>query len=241
MAGTRRTNQAIAGQLEASRLALTLGREVRDGRLIARLTQEQLGRRVGLGRSRISDIERGRGATLPLGTWVALGSAVGRPMAVSLTRPINHAAPGDAGHLDIQEGLVQLLARHGYVAMVELATRPLDPAHSIDVAARDADHHYLLLEGWNRFGDLGASIRSTDRKTAELRSLAADADVRVCWIVRATAANRALLRRYPGILRSRFPASSRAWARALHEGGEPPRQPGIVWWADGRAVPVRWS
>jgi hypothetical protein len=92
----------------------------------------------------------------------------------------------------------------------------------------------ILDECWNTFGDIGAAARATVRKTAELEALATgrwgpDARVRVVWIVRATARNRALLARYPEIFASRFPGSSRAWVRALTEGSEPPTEPGLVW------------
>jgi hypothetical protein len=92
----------------------------------------------------------------------------------------------------------------------------------------------ILNECWNTFGDIGAAARATMRKTAELEALATgrwgeDARVRVVWIVRATARNRALLARYPEIFASRFPGSSRAWLRALTEGSEPPTEPGLVW------------
>jgi transcriptional regulator with XRE-family HTH domain len=240
MSTSKRTDVEIAGAAEATRLAITMGRELRSARKRLRFSQQRLGERVGLRQSRISEIERGGGTTLPLGTWLALGIAVGRPLAITLSRPILDPDLVDAGHLDIQEGLVALAAHHRYPVRVEFATRPSAPSYSVDVAARDHDGRYLLLEGWNRFGDLGASIRSTDRKTAELRALSPGADIRVCWVVRATAANRALFRRYPGIIRSRFPGSSTAWARALTDGTEPPAEPGVVWWTDGRPTAVRW-
>jgi hypothetical protein len=92
----------------------------------------------------------------------------------------------------------------------------------------------ILNECWNTFGDIGAAARATVRKTAELEALATgrwgpDARVRVVWIVRATARNRALLGRYPEIFASRFSGYSRAWVRALTEGSEPPTEPGLVW------------
>ena len=53
--------------------------------------------------------------------------------------------------------------------------------------------------------------------------------VAIVWVVRATAANRRLLGRYPYIVDAAFPGSSRRWVKALAEGSEPPIQPGIVW------------
>ena len=92
----------------------------------------------------------------------------------------------------------------------------------------------ILNECWNTFGDVGAAARATVRKAAELEEVAVgrwgpDAMVGVVWIVRASARNRALLARYPEIFATRFPGSSRAWARALMDGTEPPPEPGLVW------------
>jgi hypothetical protein len=50
-----------------------------------------------------------------------------------------------------------------------------------------------------------------------------------CWVLRATAANRALVARYPTIFASEFPGSSHQWVKALTTGAPPPREPGLVW------------
>ncbi|MBI3746504.1 MAG: hypothetical protein HY264_08310 [Chloroflexi bacterium] len=193
----------------------------------------------------------GRGQTASLGTWVLLGLAVGRPLAVSLTRANDaDGVSADAGHLEMQEFLLALPAFRAAVRRVELATRPIDPSRSIDVAVIDDRRRLILvIEAWNRFGDLGAAIRATNRKVAEAQGLAATrrgatgASYRVaaCWVVRATAANRALVRRYPAVLRAALPASSRLWASALSAGGDPPVGPGMVWFDAGRraVVPIR--
>jgi transcriptional regulator with XRE-family HTH domain len=52
-----------------------------------RLTQAQLAARVGVHQTKISRIELGRGAPVPLGVWVALGLAIGQPLAISVSRP----------------------------------------------------------------------------------------------------------------------------------------------------------
>jgi hypothetical protein len=109
---------------------------------------------------------------------------------------------------------------------------------STDVGLRNDQRRVLVLcEIWNTFGDLGAAARSTNRKKAEAEgyaiSIAADRGayrVAVVWVVRATARNRALLRRYPELFAARFPGSSVAWCRALTEGTEPPLEAGLVWY-----------
>jgi hypothetical protein len=50
-----------------------------------------------------------------------------------------------------------------------------------------------------------------------------------CWALIDTAANRQIGRRYPVILRSRFPESSAAWVRSLTADGPTPRRPGLLW------------
>lgn len=100
----------------------------------------------------------------------------------------------------------------------------------------------IQVECWNTFGDLGAAVRSTHRKTAEAEAHAIATNVgdarpyRVAtvWVVRATAANRALLARFPNIIDASFPGSSRRWCRALVDGTEPPDEPGIVWFDPAR-------
>ena len=53
--------------------------------------------------------------------------------------------------------------------------------------------------------------------------------VATCWVLRDSAANRDLVRRYPAIFRAEFPASSRAWVEAIEQGTKPPDGNGILW------------
>lgn len=218
-------------------IAGTLGRAVRAGRTASRMTQADLGARVGIHQTWVSDIELGRGAGVPLHLWVALGIAIDRPLAMSFSKPLTQARVADAGHLEMQEALLAMAAVTGRRAVAELPTRPLDPTHSIDVAVWDEPQRTLIIqEAWNTFGDIGAAIRSTHRKRAEAADLAIvlardDRPVRVAvvWVVRSSAANWALLSRYPHLFSSTFDGSSRAWVRALASGTPPPDRPGLVW------------
>ena len=241
----------VAGDREAQALAATLGAAIRAGRRRHGLSQAELGRQVGLSQARMSAIERGLGGGAPLSTWVAFGLAIGQPLTVGFSRALTPGfGPSDAGHLDLQELAARLAARHGWRATFELPTRPIDPRHSADLAVRDdAGRRLLVLECWNRFGDLGAAARSSNRKLAEAAGLAAAIGgeqlyaVGLCWLIRPTAENRALLGRYPSLIRSRFPGSSTGWARALELGTPPPAEPGIAWLdpAKRRVIPVRWT
>ena len=154
--------------------------------------------------------------------------------------------PADAGHLAMQELVLRLGRANDFVGEFELPTRPAEPWRSIDVALASRARRLMILnECWNTFGDIGAAARATMRKATELEALAtsrwgADATVRVVWIVRATARNRALLARYPEIFASRFPGSSRAWVQALTTGSEPPAESGIVWCDVGATRLLEW-
>jgi transcriptional regulator with XRE-family HTH domain len=233
----KRPDAAVQASRESNLIAATLGGELRRTRRRRQLTQAALGARIGVGQARISEFELGRGATAPLETWIALGLALDRPLAVTFSRDIAADEPRDAGHLAGQELLLRLARLHGRRGAPELPTRPLNPAQSIDVCIRDDAVRVLIVnEIWNRCDDVGAAYRATSRKVADAQDLAVALGgddgpyrVAVCWVMLATEANRRLLRRFPELFDSRFPGSSLAWARCLTEGTDPPEDPGIVW------------
>lgn len=237
--GPRRRRTATSRETEhlTRSIALALGRTVREARRRRRLSQADLAVRVNVHQSSISRIELGLGGAVSLEVWVGLGVAIGQPLAVTFSRPLGASRePSDAGHLAMQERLLALAKATGRTASFELPTRSADPRYSIDVCVRDTQHRLLIVqEAWNTFGDIGAAIRSTNRKTAEATDLAATIDdgppyrVAAVWVVRPSAANRTLVARYPETFSSAFPGSSRAWAGALEAGSLPPVRPGLVW------------
>jgi len=218
-----------------------LGADVRASRKRRRLRQADVAERVGMDPSSISRLETGRGGSLSMDTWQLVAIAVGRRLDVRLwADPLRE--PADVGHLGLQELVLQLGRRAGFVRTFELATRPTDPTRSVDVGLRDDPRRLLVVvECWNTIGDVGAAARASERKRAEAEALAiatAPLDeagiavslrVRSCWVVRATARNRALVARYPHVFGTRFPGSSTQWLRALVGGAEPPAEPGLVW------------
>jgi transcriptional regulator with XRE-family HTH domain len=249
MSRVRRTNVEVQAARESARIGATLGSDLQHTRKRRRMTQEALGKRIGLGQGRISELERGHGATTPLETWIALGIAIDRPLAVSFSRDIQPDEPRDAGHLAAQELVLRLARQHRRHADFELPTRPTDPTRSIDVALRDATARVLIVvEIWNRLDDLGAAVRATSRKQAEAEGPAVLAAgdgppyrVTTCWLLVDTTANRRLVARYPEILETRFPGSSFGWVCCLSNGAPPPTEPGLAWIdpRSGRIVPLR--
>jgi transcriptional regulator with XRE-family HTH domain len=154
----RRPGSRVAGDTESVRIAATLGQVVRQARRAARLSLADLARRIGISPSWLSSIERGHGSGAPLETWVALGIALGRPLAVRFSQPLGEgrvSTPADAGHLEIQEAILRLARETNRHGTFELPTRPTDPARSMDVGIRDTRHRVrILVECWNTFGDL---------------------------------------------------------------------------------------
>ncbi len=236
MPRSKRTSVRVVGDRETLSIAATLGRQVRETRARLGVTQVELGTRVGVGPTRIAQIEDGHGRGAPLTLWVAIGLAIGRPIGVAFSRSISADAPADAGHLAIQEHLLRMARATGRAATFELATRPTEPTRSVDVGVRDDANRVLILEeAWNTFGDVGAARRSTARKVAEAEGVAVALGhgrpyrVAAVWVVRATAANRELVRRYPEVFANACPGSSRRWVEALTTAAVAPDQPGLVW------------
>jgi hypothetical protein len=114
--------------------------------------------------------------------------------------------------------------------------KPSDPSLSTDVGLTDDVNRRLIqVECVNTFGNVNASIRSSDRneqRPRRWRYLSGNGQpytVHQVWVVRATRRNRQLIARYPELFATRFPGSSQAWVHALSEGTPPPAEPGLVW------------
>ncbi len=156
---------------------------------------------VGLGQSEISHLERGHGARTSIETWIAIGIALQRPIAIGFSRDVVDPTPLDAGHLAAQELTLRLTAHGGWQGRFEAPSDPSAPRHSTDIELTAPDGRIVLLEIWNRLDDLGAAVRSSDRKLADLaRRRALQTPVSSCWLLVETSANHELVRRYPAIL-----------------------------------------
>ena len=200
-----------------------------------RWTQTQLGQRVELAQETISDLERGRGGALSLQAWQQVALVLGLRLDLTLGRdPFEE--PQDAGHLAIEELVLRLGRQIGCRRTFELPTKPTNPSLSTDVGLTDDTNRRLIqVECVNTFGNVNASIRSSDRKRSEAQELAIAIGhgdpyaVHQVWVVRDTRRNKELLARYPEIFATRFTGSSIAWVRALTKGTAPPTEPGLVW------------
>ena len=234
MARPRRPSRAVRAADHDREMLSAFGRNVRESRLQAALTQHDLAAAAGVSESALRRVERGASANVSIDTLQRIGYALDRPVTVQLARGI--VEPVDAGHLAMQELVVRLVGTAGFRPRVELPSVRHGTWRSSDVAAmRVADHSLLGIECWNTISDLGAGFRSSDRKRRDLDEMAAatwgpgDHRIGICWVIRATQANRELVARYPLLLASRFPGSSASWVQTLAEGAAPPIGDGLVW------------
>lgn len=235
MANRRRSRLDVEAQRQLHAQMLREGQKVRRARQRRRWTQAHLGQLVGLSQSGVSKIERGLGGGLSVNTWQRVALVLSMPLSFQLARDAREE-PVDAGHLAIQELVLRLGRATGRRRTFELATKPADPSRSTDVGLIDDSNRRLLqVECVNSFGNINASIRSSDRKRAEAEALAISIghgdpySVHTVWVVRATRRNRELLATYPELFASRFAGSSRALVSALTRGTAPPAAPGLVW------------
>ena len=226
---TRREARTI-GAREARAIGANLGRDLRQTRIRRRLTQAELADRVAVSQAEISALEAGSGFRTPIETWVAIGIALGRSVAIGFSREVIEPALSDAGHLAAQETVVRIATAAGWRGELEVPSDPLDPRHATDVVLAGRHGHVILVEIWNRIDDLGAALRSSDRKVADTRRrVASGSRIGSCWLFVDTTANRAIIRRYPALIRARFSGSSAGWVTALTDGTAPPAAPGVAW------------
>jgi transcriptional regulator with XRE-family HTH domain len=212
-----------------------IGRGLRDSRLRRGLTQRAAAQRAGVSRSTVQRVEAGQSENVTIDTLQRAALAVGRPLRIELAQDPQRE-PVDAGHLGVQELVARLGSSVGHAVLPEMPAGRAGTWRSTDVALRnDLRRWFLIVECWNTIGDIGAAWRGTSRKIDDGEAYAAGRwgehphVVSACWVVRATARNRALVARYPALFAARFPGSSRASVRALTTGTEPPRGAGLAW------------
>ena len=230
--GVKRTRSVINGASRASSFARTAGAEVRQSRLRRHLTQKQMAARVGLSRSRLAAIEAGNGAALPLTNWFALADTLGRFLRSRVRarpargtngrRPPGYPATGHRvpeSQAGFDDRMIELPGHTGRgwtdVALVKRAARVL-----------------VLIECVNVIGDLGRAFGRAIGKRPRHDQLAAAMGgeggafmVTVCWVVRDSARNREIVRRYAELFAARFTGSSRDWTLALTKARRSRRNP----------------
>lgn len=185
----------------------TVGGQIRAARQRRRLTQAQLGSRVGLARATVGSLERGAGGGHTVDTWHRLALALDLNLRIEMQRDYLEE-PADAGHLPMQELLLRLARRQGVGRTFELPIRASLSRHSVDVFLRDDRRRRLtVVECANVVADIGAMARNFDWKLARAAETAVAIGrgepyaVGGCLVMRATAPQSRTRRSICGCLR----------------------------------------
>jgi transcriptional regulator with XRE-family HTH domain len=235
-----RRRRASSFRLRARRrtaeIAHRLGTMLREARRSMGLRQVDVAERAGVTQSWVSRMERGHGWTASLETWAAVAEAASVRLVTFLEAIPGADRPRDYEHLKRQQLIIDLARRGGWTAIPE-ATLERDRGRlfprSVDVRLRrTATGERAVVEIWDLFDDVGAAIRSFERKIADAESAGPEqvGAVGGLFVVRGTRRNRQLVSEFHSLFAARFPGSSAAWLRALTEPEAPmPAQPAFIW------------
>jgi transcriptional regulator with XRE-family HTH domain len=196
------------------------------------LTQAAASDRAGVSQPFWSALERGFGTYASLETLASCAAAVDAQLAAFLEARPGADLPRDIAHLRGQAAIVREAAPGGWRATVEA---PIDPdarrSRAIDVQLERAVRREIaVIELVDLIADAGQDLRGLSDKVAALRRQRPGMRVAGVLAVRATGRNRALLAELGPLIDARFPASSSAWLRALHEPASAmPAEDGLLW------------
>jgi transcriptional regulator with XRE-family HTH domain len=205
------------GVHQGSHLLRSLGVELRTARLAAGVSQQELGRVVGVSGTHVARLER---AEVP-GASVRLLATIFAVLGMRLSaRPYPEGPPiRDVAH-------ARLLARFRVRLPPTVRMRTEVPLRMArDLRAWDGE-----LEAVNGTCKLEAETALHDLQATERRialKMADDGVDRVILLVADTRRNRRVLREFEGHIRARFPTSMRSVMRELRAGRLPERS-GIV-------------
>ena len=160
-----------------------------------------------------------------------MAAAAGEQLAAFLERAPGASLPRDVEHLRRQELVLATAGTGAWAARPEAPLLAGDRPRSIDVLlTRRERREAVVVEIWDFFDDLGASLRGTDEKVRAVAKILPGWRVQACWVVRGTRRNRALIRSLPGLVGARFPAAGSAWLAALTAVEKPmPETAGLLW------------
>jgi transcriptional regulator with XRE-family HTH domain len=207
------------GTRVARRDLAATGADLRNARISAGLTLEDVGRAVGLSGSQVGRIERSRHEAVTVAQLAKIGAVVGldvRIRAYPGPDPIRDAA---------QTALLSRLRERLHPALTFRTEVPLPIGNDLRAwdgvvgGLRGGDElpRVIPTEAETRIHDVQAQFRRIERK-------ARDAEIEhVIVVILDTPSNRAAIRAAAPILADRFPISARqalaALARGEHPGG----------------------
>ena len=209
-----------------------------------------------ISRSEWSGLELGR-KSATVATWNRAAFAVGGSLDAWIKQTSAAGMPRDAVHLRNQELILRLGVGGGWKGLPEeLIDRDARTSRAADVllyrrSPIDQVDEYSFWDVWDWFDDVGGPVRDFQRRMEAVGRYAV-ARMRLpdsplprtggCFVVRATARNRALIHDHRNFFRSRFPGSAQGWLRALEDAHAPmPTDPALIWVVRERRSPLSVS
>ena len=221
--------RAVIGARELRRrqdaLGHKIGREIRDLRLEANLTQAALVAAAGIDAAHLSRIERGL-VRASLDVLVAIGSCLGADLGVRFYPGVGPRLH-DRFQAPMIDGLIRVLDRR-WIADPEV---PVPQVHGvIDLVLRERGGGTVIAcECHSELRRLELAIRRLAEKTTALRDLqGTEREVSSLLLLRSTSATRHIARLYEATLAAALPARA-ADAVAALTGNAPWPGPAIVW------------
>lgn len=206
-----RTNPIHDAAHLANWVLLEVGRELRLGRIRAGMTQRRVGALVGRSASRISRVERAKVPRVSIPELMKISAAVGLKLWV---KPFpGGRRPIDGPQLALISTLNSRLHPRWNRRMEAVVPLPGD-LRAVDELIR-IDTCSCAVEAITRFIDGQAQVRSA---RAKQRDIKAD---RLILLVKASRANRRMLREAEPILSDSFPIRTRAALKSLAAGEDP--------------------
>lgn len=206
-----RDRRVYEGERRARRIAISVGEELREARLLAGSRQVDVGRAVGISGAHVSRIERGLVRGLPLSMICRLLAVVGRELSA---RSYPAGAPlRDKAHLALLEALRERLPPTLRMRVEVPLGLPGDQ-RALD-ARIDGAGLVIAVEAETRLRDMQAQVRA-----ARLKQQDAGID-RLILLVKESRGNRIAVRESLPLLTATFPVSSRAALAALAGGRDP--------------------
>jgi transcriptional regulator with XRE-family HTH domain len=116
--------EAVAGHRRARIVADRLGTALQDARRAAGMLQESVAASAGFSQQRVSELERGLGATASLETWACVAAAVGEQLVGFLELAPGATPPRDIEHLRRQGAIIKFCGGGRLASAVGIPTRP---------------------------------------------------------------------------------------------------------------------
>jgi transcriptional regulator with XRE-family HTH domain len=204
------------------------GRVVRALRLRRSWTQQQLGERCAMSRSKVSRIETGRLTGIPVEDLERVLHVVDARLELDVRwRGAALDRLLDEDHAALVDASVRWLAGERWETNVEASFSIYGERGSIDIFARHPDGTLLVVEVKASIGDVNQTLIGIDRKTRLAPVVARDrgwptGPIGTILVVGDTSTSRARIHRHEAAFRASLPAGTaacRQWAR------DPGRQP----------------